>query len=260
VARSVANPRFVAARKKARQMKVFVLDDARSAARYGAARIAEATRSAVFERGFCSLALSGGMSPWPMFSVLAEQDVPWTKVHIFQVDERIDSVNSPQRTFAKLRKTLLCRVPLPEENVHPMPVDSADLVAAAENYEAALSDRLGRPPVLDLVHLGLGVDGHTASLIPGDTSLAQVSCDVAVSGPYEGSPRMTLTYSALNRARTILWLVIGEMKAEILHRLIVGDVRVPAGRIERSHAIVLADKGAASLLAKSRCRNVESLL
>lgn len=229
-------------------MKIRVLDDGQSAASYAATEIAEAARNAVRERGFASLALSGGSSPLPMFSALAEQSIPWAKVHIFQVDERIVPMESPERSFARLRDILLSRVPMPEGNVHPMPVEADDLGAAAARYEIKLSETLGSPPVLDLVHLGLGSDGHTASLVPGDPDLAISACDVAVSGIYEGTRRMTLTYPMLNRARAVLWLAVGEAKAKILQRLAAGDIGIPAGRIERSRATIIADKEAAVLL------------
>ena len=231
-------------------MQICVADDAQSAARDGAKRIAETARTSVSERGSFSLALSGGSTPWPMLTALAGEDVPWPRVHIFQVDERAVALDSPQRTITQLRRVLLSRVPVPQENVHPMPVDTADLDAAAKSYELALRNVLGAPPVLDLVHLGLGGDGHTASLVPGDSVSARATSDVTVSVPYEGNRRMTLTYPTLNRARTILWLVIGTDKVQMLQRLLAGDSAIPAGRIEQSRAIVIADKAAAQ--AQSR--------
>jgi len=229
-------------------MKIVVLENSQTAAHYAATEIAEAARNTVRERGLFSLALSGGNSPGPMFSALAEQDIPWAKAHIFQADERIVPMESPDRSFAKLRDILLSRVPIPEGNVHPMPVETDDLEAAAAGYGITLSETLGTPPVLDLVHLGLGADGHTASLIPGDRALAIARRNVAVSGPYERTRRMTLTYPILNRARAILWLVLGTDKAQILQRLIEGDTKIPAGLIERSRATIVADKEAAALL------------
>ena len=229
-------------------MQICVHDDAKGAAAYAAKHIAEAARRAVLERGSGSLALSGGSTPGPTQSVLASENIPWASVHIFQVDERAVPINSPQRNFANIRNILLSRAPIPEENVHPMPVDTADLDAGAKAYERELTNVLGSPAVFDLVHLGLGADGHTASLVPGDASAARQTCDVTVSVPYEGTRRMTLTYPILNRARTILWLVLGQDKAEMLQRLIASDTSIPAGRIESSRAIVIADKAAASLI------------
>ena len=228
-------------------MQICVLDDANGAAAYAAKRIGEAARRAVLERGSCSLALSGGSTPGPTQSVLAYENIPWANVHIFQVDERAVPVDSPQRNFANIRTVLLSRAPIPDENIHPMPVDTADLDAGAKAYERELTNVLGSPPILDLVHLGLGADGHTASLTPGDADLCAAS-DVAISGVYEGSRRMTLTYSMLNRSREILWLVLGEDKAAMARRLVAGDASIPAGRIEAARAIIVADKAAARLL------------
>ena len=230
-------------------MRICLFDDAQSAARYGARQIAEAARSAVRERGSFSLALSGGSTPWAMLSVLAGENLPWASTHIFQVDERAVPMDSPDRTFAKLQSLLFSRVPIPERNIHPMPVDTEDLDSAAKRYALTLINDLGSPPVLDLVHLGIGADGHTASLTPGDTALpSATSSDVTVSSPYEGSRRMTLTYPMLNRARLIVWLIIGPDKAPMVPRLIAGDTSIPAGRIERERALLVADKSAAALL------------
>jgi len=234
-------------------MRICVLDDVESAARYGATQISEAARSSVRERGSFSLALSGGSTPWPMLSALAGEDIPWASIHVFQVDERAVPMDSPERTFAKLRSVLLSRAPIPEGNIHPMPVDTDDLDAAARRYERTLVNALGFPPVLDLVHLGIGADGHTASLIPGAASLASASpSEVMVSDIYQGSRRMTLTYPILNRARMILWLIIGEDKAPMLPRLIAGDTSIPAGCIEQDRAILIADRSAAALLKEQR--------
>jgi len=229
-------------------MQIHVFDDAQGAAEFAASRIATDARSSVAERGSFSVALSGGTSPWPMLSFLAAEDMPWARVHIFQVDERVVPSDDPRWTFEKLRSVLLSRVPLPADNVHPMPVHMDDLQTAAEKYQRTLTKVLGSPPVIDLVHLGLGADGHTGSLVPGSPDAANAVPEVMVSPVYEGSRRITLTYSILSRARTILWFVLGQDKAEMLRRLIRGDTSIPAGRIERSRAVVVADKAAAHLL------------
>jgi 6-phosphogluconolactonase len=126
-----------------------------------------------------------------------------------------------------------------------MPVAVADLDEAAARYTRTLSDTAGSPPILDLVHLGLGADGHTASLVPGDPVLEVTDAEVALTGVYQGRRRMTLTYPALDRARRVLWLITGADKADMLPRLRHGDRAIPAGRVRQDHAMVLADRAAA---------------
>jgi 6-phosphogluconolactonase len=130
-----------------------------------------------------------------------------------------------------------------------MPVEAPDLQAAVARYAASLQEIAGSPPVLDLVHLGLGPDGHTASLVPGDRVLEVTDADVALTGIYQGRRRMTLTYPMINRARRILWLVTGSEKVEMLGRLRKGDASIPAGRIRQDQAIVFADQAAAQQVA-----------
>src|SRR5262249_45015874 len=134
--------------------------------------------------------------------------------------------------------------PLRPDHVHAMPVESPDLAAAAARYAQILGEIAGQPPVLDLVHLGLGPDGHTASLVPGDPVLDVTDADVALAGPYQGRRRMTLTYPILDRSRRVLWVVTGGEKADMLSRLAAGDVSIPAGRVRRDRALVLADRAA----------------
>jgi 6-phosphogluconolactonase len=144
-----------------------------------------------------------------------------------------------------LRESLLGQAPLRPEQIHAMPVEEPDLNGAAARYSMTLQQIAGSPPVLDLVHLGLGPDGHTASLIPGDPVLDVADADVALTTVYQGRRRMTLTYPMLNRTRRVLWLVTGHDKAEMVGRLYAGDSSIPAGRIHRDRALVLADRAAA---------------
>ncbi len=181
-----------------------------------------------------------------MMRALAQEDLPWRNVHIFQADERIVRRDSPERTLTRLGWALLSSLSS-QPGVHPMPVEDADLVAAAARYGALLRQLAGSPPVLDVVHLGLGPDGHTASLIPGDSALAITDADVAISKPYQGYRRMTLTYPALNRAARIIWLVTGDAKAKVLRRLLVGDMELPASHVRRDRATIVADKPATRL-------------
>ena len=177
--------------------------------------------------------------------VNAEKDVTWANVHLAQVDERVAPAGHPDRNLTHLRESLLEHAQLPPEQVYAMPVESPDLEAAAKEYAATLTQIAGSPPVLDLVHLGLGPDGHTASLVPGDGVLQVNDAEVAVTGIYQGRRRLTLTYPVLNRARRILWLVTGADKAGMLTRLLAADPSIPAGRVNQERALVLSDQAAA---------------
>jgi 6-phosphogluconolactonase len=229
-------------------MKVQVFADAEAVAKAGAQIIAEAARSAVATRGRCSLALSGGRTPWLMLRALVDQEVPWQQVEIVQVDERVAPADSPDRNLRHLRESLVASVKLPPDRLHPMPVEAGDLVAAAASYARILETAAGAPPVLDLVHLGLGPDGHTASLVPDDPVLEITDAWVGVTGAYQQHRRMTLTYPVLNRARAILFIVTGAEKAEALVRLSRHDASIPAGRVENPETLVIADRAAASRL------------
>jgi 6-phosphogluconolactonase len=229
-------------------VKIEILPDAQQVARRAATRVAAEARSAVAERGGFVLAVSGGSTPWRMLHALANQDVPWDRLHVVQVDERVVPASDPDRNLTHLRESLLAHAPLAEERIHPMPVEEPNLEAAVANYGRTLAGIAGSPTVLDLVHLGLGEDGHTASLVPDDPVLDVADQDVAVTAPYRGRRRLTLTYPILNRARRILWLVTGAPKAAMLARLSDGDASIPAGRVRRERALVLADRNAASRL------------
>lgn len=220
-------------------MEVEDFESPGAAAERAAEMIAAAARDAVAERGRFVMAVSGGKTPWLMMQALAGEDVPWDRVHLVQVDERIAPADHPDRNLTQLRASLLNRVPLPADHIHPMPVESADLGAAARAYASALEEIAGSPAVLDLIHLGLGPDGHTASLIPGDPVLNVADVDVALTGVYQGRRRMTLTYPIINRARRILWLVTGDDKAAALAKLLTADPSIPAGRVRQDHAIVV---------------------
>jgi 6-phosphogluconolactonase/glucosamine-6-phosphate isomerase/deaminase len=171
-----------------------------------------------------------------MFVNLAGEDMPWADTAIYQVDERIAPAGDPDRNLTQLLASL---PPGSGAGIHAMPVEADDLEAAAADYERSL------PDAFDLVHLGLGSDGHTASLVPGDPVLEITDREVAVTGLYQGRRRMTLTYPALNRARRTLWLVTGEDKVDALHRLRTGDETIPAAWISTENALVIADAAAA---------------
>ncbi len=223
-------------------MEIEVLDDADSVARRGAAVIAAAARDTVREGGRFVFAVSGGKTPWIMFRALADEDIPWDKVHLAQVDERVAPSGHPDRNLTHLQESLLAHVPLRADHIHAMPVESTDLAAVTGQYAATLAQLADSPPILDLVHLGLGPDGHTASLVAGDPVLDVTDSDVALTAPYQGRRRMTLTYPIINRSRQILWLITGADKAEPLSRLLAADSSIPAGRVRQDHALVLADR------------------
>jgi len=203
-------------------------------AQAGAEFVAECARAAVADRGIFHLAVSGGHTPWAMFAALASQTIPWDAVVIYQVDERVAPPGDPSRNLTHLTRALGSA----PATVLSMPVNDADLTAAAAVYATDL------PGQFDLVHLGLGADGHTASLVPGDPVLSVTDRLVAVAGPYQGNVRMTLTYPALARSRQLLWLVTGADKKAALSSLVAGDTSIPAGRVQAVASLVLADRAA----------------
>jgi 6-phosphogluconolactonase len=211
------------------------LPDAQAAAERAAELVAGAAAQAIAERDRFVFAVSGGSTPGAMFAALYGR-MPWEKVTIFQVDERVAPDGDPDRNLTLLERSL---PPGGVADIRPMPVTADDLEEAAARYGAALPERL------DLVHLGIGPDGHTASLVPGDPVLEIANRDVALTGEYQGRRRMTLTYPPLDRARRILWLVTGEDKVDALARLRAGDPSIPAGRVSAANAVVVADEAAA---------------
>lgn len=225
-------------------MKIEVLPDAAAVAARGAAFVAAAARAAVAARGTFTLAVSGGHTPWKMLAALAREDVPWRNVQILQVDERVAAAGDADRNLTHLRQSLLAEAPITPAQIHPMPVEETDLEAGAAHYGATLRELAGDPAVIDLVHLGLGPDGHTASLVPNDPVLQVTDRDVAITGMYQDRRRMTLTYPALDRARQILWVVTGADKVNALARLRRGDPSIPGGRVANADMLVLADRAA----------------
>jgi 6-phosphogluconolactonase len=233
-------------------VKIEVYDDDQAVSQKAALVIADDVRNAVAARGRFVMALSGGRTPWMMLRGLAEVTLPWDKIHIFQVDERIAPDGDKDRNLTHLRDALSSQTALPPDHIHAMPVEAPDLSHAARDYAQTLEGLAGAPPVLDLIHLGLGADGHTASLVPGDQALDVNDADVATTRPYQGHNRMTLTFPVINRARRILWLVTGGEKANALARLNDGDRSIPAGRVRRDEALILADAAAAKQLGAAQ--------
>ena len=225
-------------------MEIKALSTADAAAQEASHVIADAARAAVAVRGRFVMAVSGGRTPWQMLRALANEEVPWKFVHVVQVDERIAPAGDPDRNLTHLRESLLEHAPLPVEQIYAMPVEEADLEGATRSYARTLQQIAGTPPVLDLAHLGLGPDGHTASLVPNDPVLNVTDRDVALTGLYQNRRRMTLTFPMLDRSRRILWVVTGTEKAKMLARLRDRDDSIPAARIRQGQALVVADHAA----------------
>ncbi|MGC4007434.1 MAG: 6-phosphogluconolactonase [Pirellulales bacterium] len=202
-------------------------------------------REAIAARGRFVCAVSGGKTPWIMLRDLATEDLDWNKIHIAQVDERIAPAGHADRNFTQFVESFISRVAIPAENILAMPVESTDLAQACRDYAKRLSEVAGEPPVLDPIHLGLGTDGHTASLVPGDPVLNVADVDVATTDVYQNRRRMTLTYPIIDRARTILWVATGRDKAEQLRSLRTADPTIPAGRVAQHNAVIYADQDAA---------------
>jgi 6-phosphogluconolactonase len=212
-----------------------VSPDAGAVAAKAASYVAARARNAVAGHGRFVFAVSGGHTPWAMFAELAHEDMPWAQTVLFQVDERVAPDGDPDRNLTNLCKS----IGTAPATVHPMPVTDTDLTAAAAGYAAGLPDRF------DLVHLGLGPDGHTASLVPGDPVLAVTDRLVGLTQPYQGHQRMTLTYPALTRADQLLWLITGADKRDPLAKLLAGDESIPAGRVRAARSLIMADEPAA---------------
>jgi len=230
------------------QIEIEIASDPEDAARRAASAVAAAARAAIAARGRFVCAASGGRSPWVMLRALArEPGVDWKRVHVFQTDERVAPDDHPDRNLARLRE---CLEEARGATIHAMSVGERDLEEAASAYAAALAGAAGTPPVLDLVHLGLGSDGHTASLVPGDPVIEIRDRDVAPAGPYQGRLRLTLTLPAIDRSRARLFLVTGADKAGALARLMKGDRDIPAGRVRRDGTRVVADSAAAGAAAR----------
>jgi 6-phosphogluconolactonase len=217
-------------------LQIEVCADAEAVAERASELVAQRARAAVAGPGRFTFAVSGGRTPWAMFKLLAGEEVPWERLTIFQVDERVAPDGDPDRNLTHLEASL---PPTATADIRPMPVTAPDLEQGADDYARSL------PQAFDLVHLGLGPDGHTASLVPGDPVLEVTDRRVAVTGVYQGRRRMTLTYPVLEHAPNVLWLVTGADKTEALGRLREGDPGIPASRISTANALLIADKAAA---------------
>jgi 6-phosphogluconolactonase len=222
-----------------------VLPNARAVADRGAALLADWLKEAVEQHGDAMFAVSGGRSPWPMFELLVQDTtVPWGKVHLVQVDERVLPDGHEERNWTRTAQCFVDAGPITVARAHPMPVTAEDLEAATVEY-AELLGAICPESTIDALHLGLGDDGHTASLAPGDGVCDIVDRDVALTeGLYKGTRRMTLTRPCLDRATHMLFQVSGEAKRCAVKQLLAGDTSIPAGLLRCQDAVVLADTAA----------------
>lgn len=222
----------------AADLQVLALDDADAVTAAVADLLVDGLGRAIVDRGEAVLALSGGSTPVPLYRHLATHELDWRRVHVVQVDERVAPDQHPDRSWRRIEDLLV----VPTGAIgHPMPV--LDGPAGVGAYAADLAALGG----IDVCHLGLGDDGHTASLIPGDPSVAVRDADVTTAGPYEGRMRMTLTASAINRARRIVWQVVGSAKAPAVARLATGTGEEPSRLIRRSPDVwLVVDQAAGS--------------
>jgi len=220
-----------------------VLPDVAAVANRGAATIATELAAAVAARGRATLAVSGGRTPLDALALLAAVPLPWHTIAVLQVDERFAPPGSDERNSVRLARAFGALATERSEIFHWMPVDDRDPHAAARRYAATLSTLAGAPPAIDVVQLGLGADGHTASLFP-EAALDGVTPAVALAPPANGWPRMTLTLEAINAARTIVWLVTGRDKRTALAGLLAADPAIVGSGVRRTHARVIADRAA----------------
>ena len=226
-------------------MRVIVAPDLEAAAHSAAGELARACAAAVAERGQACIALSGGRSPLRAFELYARAPLPWASIVVAQVDERCVPAQDARRNVTPLQRLLVEQGDLPRANLLVMPVESDDLERAADEYASQLHERLGHAGEFDMVQLGLGDDGHTASLVPGDPVLAVDDRDVALTAhAYRGTRRMTLTYRRLQAARERLWLVTGVEKTAPLAELLAGTGSSPAVRVRREDSVVVTDRAA----------------
>jgi 6-phosphogluconolactonase len=226
-----------------RRIDLLILENADAVAARGADLAADWLRAAVAARGHATFAVSGGQTPWRMLALLAVARVPWDAVYLFQVDERVAPAGHPARNAMGIAAALAGPLAEYPERFCWMPVEDPDLDRGARAYAAMLAALAGEPPELDFVHLGLGADGHCASIFPG--MALDETASVAMTEPRLGRRRMTLTMPALNRARRILWLITGRDKRPALAGLLRGDSSIVGSRVRTAGAVVLADREAA---------------
>ncbi len=223
----------------------------------------EVSTESIRRKGFFAVALSGGETPVPFYSSMAETriDLPWERTHLFLADERLLPLDHPDSNYRLLKQTLLTMNPIPPENVHPVPVETARLTDSARRYERDLvrffNVSPGQFPSFDLILLGIGEDGHTASLFPDSAALTE---NRHLAAPVVLDPvrhhRVTLTLPVINHAENVLFLVTGENKAGVVRKVVSReDLSLPASRVrpESGNLDFILDEDAGSQLTKQEC-------
>jgi len=225
-------------------MKTEIFPSADQVAEGAAAYIEQLIRETLVRKKSFSMAISGGRTPWEMLKILSKAPLPWTRVNLFQVDERVAPDGHADRNLTQLFQVIEGSPLVNRLRIFPMPVMVEDLDAASQDY-AKLIHEITEGEGLDLIHLGMGSDGHTASLVPGDGVLDLTDREVGCTEQlYQGRIRMTLTYPLLNSAKRILWIVTGAEKQEMVQRLLKQDPSIPAGAVNQANALLMADQAA----------------
>jgi len=225
-------------------MRVEVCSTPQEAATRAAELIAECLREAIARSGNGTVALSGGRTPSTMLQELASAPLDWSRIHIFQVDERLVD-DGDERSNMKTIRSAFERPSLAIEQMHHMQIHGDSPQAGADRYTSQIRLVAGNPPTFDVVHLGLGEDGHTASLFPGDSAL-DADGDVAVTGIHGGVRRMTLTLKVINRARSRVWLVTGNAKRNVVQGLLRRDLALIASRVDQDNSSLVIDREASA--------------
>ena len=225
-------------------MKTELFPTADQVAAGAAAYLENEIREALHHQKSYSLAISGGRTPWEMLKILSKADLPWQRVNLFQVDERVAPNGHADRNLTQLFQAIASTPMVRQLRIFPMPVLAEDLEEGCREYTEVL-DEVTEGKGLDLIHLGLGSDGHTASLVPGDGVMdVQDRLVACTQNTYQGRIRMTLTYPLLNSAKQLLWIVTGSEKQEMVQRLLQQDPSIPAGSIRQENALLMVDQAA----------------
>jgi 6-phosphogluconolactonase len=225
-------------------MKTELFPTADQVAAGAAAYLEQEIRFALTHQKSFSLAISGGRTPWEMLKILSKADLPWKRVNLFQVDERVAPDGHADRNLTQLFQAIAGTPMVTQLRIFPMPVLAEDLEEGCREYTQVL-DEVTEGKGLDLIHLGLGSDGHTASLVPGDGVMeVQDRLVACTQNTYQGRIRMKLTYPLLNGAKQLLWIVTGIEKQEMVQRLLKQDPSIPAGKIRQENALLMVDKAA----------------